>query len=619
MKILTLKAQLLCLFLTVLSFHHVVGQTGPGGVGNATDNSLWLRADSCNCPNNYPISNWSDQSGNFNHVRQDNADQQPILRRDFMNGYPAIEFDNVSGVNRNDFLWGDSHPSLDNTNGLTIFSVTRRNIGGNARSIISKRVNLGSNNSYMFFFWNSNFVNADIVTNNNRFTSSPTAIGTGTNNILTMWYDGSLVANQRARIYRGEQLLVTANESSASIPANDSPIVLGATHIGDNRAFGGYMAEVILYRRALNPTERIIVNNYLSSKYDIALSTNDVYTMDQPANGNFDHEVAGIGRIGSDIHDEAQGSGMIRILNPSNLDDGEFFMWGHNNRIAEAVVFDDVPAILEARFERVWRGSEVTLAGSPADVGAIDLRFDLRDLDPIDENHLGLLVDTNNDGLFSDETPIFGATHLGGSIYEFSGVTEIENARRFTLGTTNARITPLPVELLTWEGDCVNGKTVLRWSTATEKNNEFFTIESSLNAKDWKEVARVKGAGDSDEILNYEFGELRSTSGMVYFRLKQTDYDGTFEYSKVIGVNCGNIEKVDILVHPNPSKGIVNIDLMGKTGETIILDTMGQMVSNSQVIEGKGSFDLQGLPAGVYVIRTILDRELITKKLIIER
>lgn len=619
MKILTLKAQLLCLFLTVLSFHHVVGQTGPGGVGNATDNSLWLRADSCNCPDNYPMSNWSDQSGNFNHVGQANPDQQPILRTGFMNGYSALEFDGVISSGQNDFLSGADDPSLDNTDGLTIFSVTRRNTTGNARTIISKRNNINNQQSYMFFFFNSNYVFGDIVGNNNRFNSNPTTIGTTTNNILSMWYDGSLVANQRARIYRGEDLLVTANESSASIPDFASPIVIGASHITDNRGFGGHIAEVILYRRALNPTERIIVNNYLSAKYDIGLSTNDVYTMDLPANGNFDHEVAGIGRIGSDIHNEAQGSGMIRILNPSNLDDGEFFMWGHDNRIAEAIVFDDVPAIIEARFERVWRASEVTLGGSPVDVGAIDVRFDLTDLDPIDENHLGLLVDTDNDGVFIDETPVFGATHLGSNIYEFSGVTEIENARRFTLGTTNAMITPLPVELLTWEGDCVNGKTVLRWSTATEKNNEYFTIESSLNAKDWKEVARVKGAGDSEEILNYEFKELRSTSGLVYFRLKQTDYDGTFEYSKVIGVNCVNIEKDDILVHPNPSKGIVNIDLMGKTGETIILDAMGQMVSNSQIIEGKGSFDLQGLPAGVYVIRTVLDRELITKKLIIER
>src|SRR5690606_25858411 len=115
------------------------------------------------------------------------------------------------------------------------------------------------------------------------------------------------------------------SESASTIPDYNSPLILGSTNIGDSRAFGGYMSEIIIYRKSLNITERIIVNNYLSAKYNIPLSSNDLYLMDNPANGNYDHDVAGIGRLtASDLSNDGKGSGIVRILNPTNLGNNEF-------------------------------------------------------------------------------------------------------------------------------------------------------------------------------------------------------------------------------------------------------------------------------------------------------
>ncbi len=79
----------------------------------------------------------------------------------------------------------------------------------------------------------------------------------------------------------------------------------------------------------VNAAQRIIIDNYLSAKYNIPLTSGKIYTQDDPANGNYDFDVAGIGRIdANDINADAKGAGMVEMLNPSNLADNEFLFWG---------------------------------------------------------------------------------------------------------------------------------------------------------------------------------------------------------------------------------------------------------------------------------------------------
>lgn len=619
MRIFTAPGFVLALILLAISsFQALIAQTGPGGVGNQTNNALWLRADAIVSANNQPINEWRDQSGNGNDVRQAIPAQQPLFINNFMNGYPVVRFDNNNTAGQNDFMWGDDDDSLDDTNGLTIFSVVRRSTGGSARSIVSKRVNFAAPNySYMFFFFSGNRLYADIVTNNNRFNTTQN-FNPNNNFLISLHYDGTLPQAQRSRIYREENLLITASEFSTSIPNNASPIVIGATHIGDNRSFGGDMAEIIIYRKALNNTERIIVNNYLSAKYDIPLTANDVYRMDDTANDDFDHEVAGIGRLSAtDLHDDSRGTGLVRIFNPTDLNDDEFLMWGHNNQIVEAFEFDDVPTDVEARFERVWRASEISTTGAVVDVGAIDIQFDLNGLGPVTASDLRLLVDTDNDGNFDDETPIAGAIDVGGGIYQFSGVTAIADGRRFTIGTINAQITPLPVEFLTFEGTCNEGRPKLLWSTAMEKENDYFEIQQSSDGRNWETVGMVKGAGFSDQVLEYSFSDLNPFNGMAYFRIKQVDYDGTYDFSRVIMVNCGNRFENKVVVSPNPSAGRVNINLMGAEGDVSIIDAQGKAHVIYMHIKGRGEVDLSHLPNGIYFVHTKLNNAVVTRKLVL--
>ncbi len=600
-----------CLAAIFFFGSNLFAQYGPGGVGDSTQNVLWLRADrgtSTTTPG-AAISQWNDQSRNSNHVSQATANQQPLFQTNILNGYPAIEFDNVTTTN--DFLEGADSPTLDNTNGLTILSVVRPTaLNGNARTIVGKRVNVGVNQSYMFFFFSSNYLYADVVSNNNRFSTSPTAFASNNNYILDLWYDGTLASASRCRIYSNQSLLVTAAEGSASIPDFASPLVVGATHTTDNRPFGGYMAEVIIYRIALNSAQRIIVDNYLSAKYDIALAVNDVYVQDDVANGNFDHDVAGIGRVdASNIHNDAQGSGILRINNPTNLNDDEFLLWGHDNGGATATEMIDVPAGVDARLDRIWRFSEVNSSGTAADVGAVDVMWDLTGLGSVSASDLRLLIDSDNDGSFADEIAVGGAALVSGNVYSFSGVTGIQDGIQISLGTSNVSQTPLPVSLLSWNAKRLNQNSVeLKWQTASESNSDRFIVECSTDLETWWVIESIDAAGSSAQLREYKTIDDHSSSGKCYYRLTQIDVDGTSTVYAIRVVDAWSNNDHDIHIFPSPADDQITVSCASLCDcDVVITDAIGHNVSHLVEVthseEGLLSINIYQLPSGWYVLQ----------------
>jgi len=125
----------------------------------------------------------------------------------------------------------------------------------------------------------------------------------------------------------------------------------------------------------------------------------------------------------------------------------------------------------------------------------------------------------------------------------------------YSLGTTNNVDNPLPIELLSFDAKKGDGFYVdLSWITASEQNNDYFTVEHSQFGKDWYEVGIVKGAGNSNSILKYKLRDNKPFEGLSYYRLKQTDFDGSFTYSDIRVVNFTS-ESPEILVYPNPSNG----------------------------------------------------------------
>ncbi|HMR46914.1 MAG TPA: T9SS type A sorting domain-containing protein [Bacteroidia bacterium] len=110
---------------------------------------------------------------------------------------------------------------------------------------------------------------------------------------------------------------------------------------------------------------------------------------------------------------------------------------------------------------------------------------------------------------------------------------------------------PLPIELVSFTAQLVEqSKIVCKWTTATEVNNNYFEVEKSRNGVNFLPIGKIAGAGNSNTVLNYSFTDEQPFSGINYYRLKQTDYDGAFSYSKIVTIS--NDDREDWYVFPNP-------------------------------------------------------------------
>ncbi|MEZ4721252.1 MAG: hypothetical protein R2813_05175 [Flavobacteriales bacterium] len=561
----------------LFSFHAIwsYGQTGPGGVGNSTTNGLWLRADILNQNNNTSVPTWPDASGNGNDAVQATSGLQPIhFFNGSLNSQSIVRFDGS-----NDEMAVADTDILDSSAGITFYVVIRpTNLNGAARGILGKRISFStpSEYAYTWFFYTGNNLFLDVHTNDNRFNTT-TTFSNSTNYLLSWTFDGTQPSTRRVRIRSGSTIIRTSTETSTFLPNSNQVLAIGALNAGYGTYLGADYGEIIHFNHALDTVQHILVQNYLSAKYNIALASNNLYDEDEPSNGNFDFNVAGIGRTdASNIVDDAQGSGLVRILNPTDLGNDEFMIWGDNGDSAQAIDSSDIPITMAARFQRVWRVSEVNGSLTAVDVGNVDMRWDLSGLGPVTASDLRLLIDTDNDAVFNDETPISGATAIGGGVYQFSGVSALANNRRFTIGTINLSQTPLPVELVAFTANCDgHNQVVVSWTTASETNCDYYTIERSHDGETWNHLSTRNGSGTTKETTSYHFIDSEPLVGQSYYRLRQTDTDGKEWVSNPVTIDK-NAEST-LKLYPNPSS--VEIIISGDIrllNEFQITDTQGK-------------------------------------------
>ena len=163
-------------------------------------------------------------------------------------------------------------------------------------------------------------------------------------------------------------------------------------------------------------------------------------------------------------------------------------------------------------------------------------------------------------------------------------------------------VTPLPVELISFEPKCIDNQTVIKWTTAAEINNSHFEIQHSTDGDSWSTIDSVQGAGNSASVINYEHPvKVNSNQEVDYYRLKQVDYDGTSAHSDIKSCICdGGLEITSL--YPNPSDGEVNILINSTEGGTLslkIYDTLGKLIVN----------DVLTIQQGANVINNVIQGE----------
>ena len=429
-------------WLTLLPLKVVQAQTGPGGVGNGAGpglrNILWLDAASLGLSDGDAVGTWSDRSGNSHNATRSIAAQQPRFTTSVLNGRPIVRFDGSDDEMNLNTAIGTNSDGIVNRDYSFIFVGARRTAASNdgwflyGSGAFDGQSNLyvgwrdGASSAFRF----SQFGSTEMQVGSGGYINSGVnqyAIFTGT--------FGQTATNPR-KLYENADLIGT-NPSTQVLTSYAGAELAGLRSSVD-------IAEAIFYQGDLNEAQVVIINNYLNAKYDLSLVgfdgvNRDFYTGDTPANGNFDFDVAGIGRqVGGD-HRTASSEGLTLSADASVLQDGEYLLAGHDNT-PQGVTSADVPATVQERWARSWYVDKT---------GALDatLRFDLYKVHP--------------GRIFSTIKNNYVLLRKNGSVYEVVPVAEadkdvnnesqvsfrVSDAQlidgEYTVGTLNATTTPL--------------------------------------------------------------------------------------------------------------------------------------------------------------------------------
>ncbi|MFZ4797465.1 MAG: T9SS type A sorting domain-containing protein [Bacteroidia bacterium] len=169
----------------------------------------------------------------------------------------------------------------------------------------------------------------------------------------------------------------------------------------------------------------------------------------------------------------------------------------------------------------------------------------------------------------------------------------------------------LPVKFTSFNAIINNKQTNLSWTTASEINNKGFEVERSTDGVNFETIGFVKGNGNSNRISKYSFVHPNQSS--AFYRLKQIDFDGKFDYSNVISVQ-GNDLIIDIT--PNPFNNVIEINSNGNLVTAEVLDITGKVVITETINGNKTTLNTSSLNNGVYFVRISNGENVITKRLI---
>lgn len=206
---------------------------------------------------------------------------------------------------------------------------------------------------------------------------------------------------------------------------------------------------------------------------------------------------------------------------------------------------------------------------------------------------------------------INGQTVIGGNVTQAEGF-EFHNFS--FLGDLES---VLPVTLLRFKAQPEAGTVSLAWTTTSESNSSHFDIERSANGRDWSKIGTVSAQGESRENKSYFFSDAHPLSGENVYRLKMTDLDGTFAYSRLQSVRMQELPRVS--VYPNPVSERIFISNPDEVKQITLADMSGRMIYKTGQPSAAG-IDCKHLSEGLYLI-TLKNAEgiLITQKILIAK
>ncbi len=185
-----------------------------------------------------------------------------------------------------------------------------------------------------------------------------------------------------------------------------------------------------------------------------------------------------------------------------------------------------------------------------------------------------------------------------------TGLTLANLNNTFYVGSVNSVSTPLPITLISFKAFPVNGDVELEWTTSSETDNAYFTIQRSRDGMGWENIQKITGAGTTVNDQSYTVYDQSPYDGISYYRLMQTDIDGKQTNSFVISVTIGDKPSI-ISLYPNPARDHIKINFPSNGRyEVDVLNIAGQFMNNHVVTTSDNLIlNLSGLKSGIYIVR----------------
>ncbi|MBO3698908.1 hypothetical protein [Roseivirga sp. E12] len=626
---------------------------GPGGVN--TNIAMWVKANAevfSNNPGSTAATDgnnalfWNDQGAQGHNMEEVDLGGginaiEPTFQTSEINFNPVVNFTDPGSTNNSYFKTDDafSVPANTGQNDFTLISVFKTgqtsgtaNDNVNSPALLSTRSGSGLDNAIGLdngTIW----VNADSdaafeAETSNAYNNNLPHIAIGVRDDdpgdLTIYVDAAESA--------------TATGITTDLTNADGGFGIGNHFTSDVDAqYAGDIAETIAYNQVLDSDQRNRVESYLAIKYGITLAgaddgaTGSVDERDYRAGDGgaiwdysdkttYSNDIFGIGRDDLSCLDQTQSQSansdaMVTINNTGGFSvDDSWLVSGNDNAAIEATRNPERPATINSRLNREWQVQET------GTVGTVELTFDLTGVTGTasGSNNLTqtrLLVD--DDGDFSNGgTTIISPSATNGGSQTVTFNVDFTDGQYYTLGSIENDA--LPITLISFEANTYKEDQVkLDWVTASEVNNAFYTIERSTDAVNFETIATLDGAGNSSDLLYYSFVDANPVNGISFYRLKQTDFSGEFDYSEIRSVKVERQFQATFNAYPNPVVKGEYLKISYAVGsdqtlQVIVLNNTGQVIlkQEKEIKASEGFFQMATgqMKKGLNLLR-ILDRD----------
>ncbi|MEO9966787.1 MAG: DUF2341 domain-containing protein [Reichenbachiella sp.] len=393
-------------------------QDGPGGIGTSTNLPIWLRASDLAVGDGNEITTWPDRSGNGNDYTSiaGNGGLRPTLSSSAINSRPGVLFHGDASR----FEDADGENYINNQTGYTLLTLIQSDeLATIDVGIFDSEDPDGADDEFTWRYDNAGaFGGGDNVIKfgveaggQNQYESSNNTHTTNPQLMLGLWQQGEF----------NELWLDGTQDSPTNQGTIRSGLVTGASKAVIGRGpkdsgtsgWDGYILEFAIWQYKINNAERILVENYLASKYLLSVA-NDFYLFEN----THGEDVAGIGQSGVDTHTASYSDGILGISNPSTLADGDWLLFGHDGNDDTAWTTNE-QINGDTNLERLAREWRFDLTNDP---GTVTMHVDPTDLPALNTDYAFYMLWVDNDGDFTDGATSYPLT-LNGGIYEANGIT----------------------------------------------------------------------------------------------------------------------------------------------------------------------------------------------------